>query len=190
MGIHHHRTGDPVKVSQQQVRRFAPDPRQLQQLFHAVGYFPAVLVQQDNGALDNVPGLGAEKAAGMDQFLYFGDVGFGKGLQRRKAGEERGGNLIHPFIRTLGGEPDGEQQFIILPVIQGTDGFRIFRQQTPDDFIDLFLCAHQGNSFQKSPACSGGAPLYCFLPVFRLCPRQRLTVMPPPHSMVVRSTPL
>ena len=95
----------------------------------------------------DVPGLGPEKAAGVDVALHLLHIRFGKALQGGEAGEEGGGDLVYPLVGALGGQAHGKEQLIILTVVQRAAGFRVFLQQQPDDLIYLFLGPHGHPSF-------------------------------------------
>ena len=147
MGVHHHRARHPEHVAQDQVRGLAAHAGQRRQLLHGGGDLAAVLFQDHLGAGHNVPGLGPEKAAGVNVALHLLHIRLGKALQRGKAGEEGGGDLVYPLVGALGGQAHGKEQLIILTVVQRAAGFRVFLQQQPDDLIYLFLGPHGHPSF-------------------------------------------
>jgi len=57
----------------------------------------------------------------MDQSLYIFHWSLGKGLQRWKAAEKGRGDLIYPFVCTLGRETDGEEEFVVFFVAEAAE---------------------------------------------------------------------
>lgn len=102
------------------------------------------------GSGDDVPSLSAEEAGRMDQLFDLGEVGSGEGVQGREALKEGWGDLIDPFIGTLGGQPDREEQFVILLVGQGADTVWVEGFERVDDG------AHVGRRFHKDSPHSQG----------------------------------
>ena len=111
-----------INVPQDEVRRLPSHAGQTRELLHGAGDLPVKALQQLPGAADQVPGLPVEEAAGADIGLHLLRLRLGEALQRREAGEERRRHLVYPGIGTLGREPHGEEQLIILLVLQGAEG--------------------------------------------------------------------
>ena len=78
----------------------------------------------------------------MDVFGHLLRSGLCKGFQGGEALEQGGGDLVHSGIGTLGGQADGEQQFIIFLVLQGTDAIRVQCFQPVDDGACLLFGLH------------------------------------------------
>ena len=129
MGVSHHHAGFVEDVPLNQVGGFPAHTGEFQQILHGPGDPAAEVGQQHLGAAYQIPALSVVEAAGVDVLGYLGGVRCRKGLQRGEAGEESGGDLVDPGIGTLGGEPDGEQQFVVFLILQGADavGIEIFQ---------------------------------------------------------------
>ena len=138
MRVHDHRSGGFEHVAEYQVCGLAPHAGQLEQLFHRAGHLAAVLYEQYLGALDYVPRLGVVEAAGLDVLLYLGHIRLGKGLQRGETLKERRGYLVHALVRALRGQADGEQQLIVLAVVERAHRGGVFFFETADDLQNLF----------------------------------------------------
>ena len=121
-------------------------PGQLQQLFHGTGHPAPIVPQQHLGRQDDVPGLGPEKAGGVDIALHLRHVRPGQGLQGGEPGVKGGGDLIHPLVGTLGGQTHGKQQLIILFILQGTQAVGIEGFQLLHDGPYLLRCFSHGGS--------------------------------------------
>jgi hypothetical protein len=87
----------------------------------------AVLLQQDAGERDHVPGLGVEQADGLDEGseALHAERGHAGGVGRDL--EQRTGGLVDRDVGGLGGEDDGDQQGEGVDIVQlglgrGVDG--------------------------------------------------------------------
>ena len=129
-------------VSQHQVGRLAAYPWQLQQLLHGAGDLPSVIPQQHLGCQHDVPGLGPEKAGGMDVLLHLSHIGPGQVLQGWEAGIQGGGDLVHPLVGALGRQTHGEQQLIVLFIVQGANPVGVERLQGVHNAPNRFICFH------------------------------------------------
>lgn len=138
----HNDSGFVKDIAEDEVCRFPADTGQGDKRLHRIRYLSAVLYQKRLGAEHDIPRLGSEKAAGVDVFLNFFNIGGGKGLKAGEAFKERGRDHIHPLIRALGGETDGEQQLIVLDIIQAALGQRVLFLESSNDFTNLFLSSH------------------------------------------------
>ena len=65
-----------------------------------------------------------------------------KGLQRGVAGKKCRGHQIHPCIGTLGRQPHGKQQLIVLAVVQRALCIGVQGLQRRDDGGDLLFAFH------------------------------------------------
>ena len=142
MGVGHHHAGDVVDVPLDEVGRLASHPGQAQQVVHPGGHLPPVLLQQHPGGADDVPGLAVVKAAGADELLHLLHRALCEGLQGGEPGVEGGGDLVHPFVGALGGQPHGEEQLIVLLVSQGADAVGVAPLQSLHDGADLLRRFH------------------------------------------------
>ncbi len=121
VGVRHHHAGHMEHIPQHQVGRLAAHSGQLQQLLHGAGDLSSVIPQQHLGGPHDVPGLGPEKASGVDVLFHLRHVGPGQVLQGGESGVQGGGDLVHPLVGALGRQTHGEQQLIVLFIIQGAD---------------------------------------------------------------------
>ena len=133
MGVRHHHAGGLVDISQDQIGGLAPHAGQPEQFFHGSGYPAAVLLHQHPGGGHDIPRLGPEKAGGVDVRLHLGHVGAGQVFQGRVAGEEGGRDLVHPLVGTLGGQTGGEEQLVVLAVVQRAQSVGVSRLQSFHD---------------------------------------------------------
>ena len=132
-----------VDVAQNQVGRLAAHAGQRQQVLHVVGDLSAEPRQQLLGGGHDVPRLGPPEAAGLDAAAYLVHIGISERLQRGIALEQRRRYQIYPGIGTLGCQPHGKQQLIVLAVIQRTGCIGVQLLQCRDDSGDL-LCGFHG----------------------------------------------
>ena len=102
-----------------------------------------VLLQQHPGGKDNVPGLGPEKAAGVNVGFKVLRLRRGQSLQGRELGKEGRGHLVDPLVGALGGETGGKEKFIILLVLQGADAVWVKLFQRLDNGADVLGCFHK-----------------------------------------------
>jgi hypothetical protein len=133
VGVRHHHARDVVHVAEDEVRGLAAYAGEGEQFVHGGGDPAAEVVHQLPGAEHDVPGLGVVKSAGVDVLLHVRDLRLRQGPERGIAGIERRGDLVDPLIRTLGGQPGGEQQLVILVVVQRTE---IRRGRAPERLDD------------------------------------------------------
>ena len=92
------------------------------EVVHGVGHPAAEAFQQLLRRGDDVTRLGAPEAAGLDVGAYLVHVGAGEVLQRRVTGKEGGGDEVHPCVGALSRQTDGEQQLVVLAVVQRAGG--------------------------------------------------------------------
>jgi len=126
-----------VDVAKDQIGGLAAYTGQTQQILHVIRNFAVEAFQQHLGAGDHILCLGAPKAAGMDILAHLLHIGLSKCLKGRKAGEQGRGNQINPGVGTLGSQTNGEEQFIVLTVIQRALGAGIELFQSGNDFLDF-----------------------------------------------------
>ena len=132
-----------MDVAQDQVGGLPAHPRQGQEFLHGAGHLAVVLLQQHPGGKDNVPGLGPEKAAGVNVGFKVLRLRRGQSLQGRELGKEGRGHLVDPLVGALGGETGGKEKFIILLVLQGADAVWVKLFQRLDDGADVLGCFHK-----------------------------------------------
>ena len=77
-----------------------------------------MLFQKLLGAGHQVSGFAVKEPAGVDVLADFLGVGLREALQRGEPLKQGGGHLVHPLVGALGGQAHGEQQFVILFVLQ------------------------------------------------------------------------
>ena len=134
-----------VQITQNQVGGLASHAGDFEQLCHGPRYFSLMVVQQVLGSGMQVTGFGFTQTAGSDHGFDFLRLRLGKGFQGREEAVQILGDNIYPLIRTLGRQPGSKQQFIILLILQGTDGIRIFLLKQSDSSFRPFLwCQHHG----------------------------------------------
>ena len=154
-----------VHVPQDQVGGFAAHAGQPQQVLHIVRHPAAEIRQQHLRRGHDIPGLGPPEAAGLDICTYLVHIGGGKGLQRGIAGKQRRRHQIDPRVGALRRQTHGEQQLIVLLIVQRTQRVRVQRLQRRDNGADLFLRLH---ATSPHPNCNRGcrkrqSVLYCFI---------------------------
>ena len=59
-----------------------------------------------------------------------------------KALEQGGVTFVDPLIRTLGGQPDGEEKLVVLVILQGAQRVGIELLQRLDDGNDILFLFH------------------------------------------------
>ena len=151
VGIRHHHAGDMVDVPQNEVGRLASHPRELQQVLHIVGHLAVKLLQHHLRGGHDVPGLGPEKAGGVDVRLHLGDIGLSQGFQGGETGKQGGSHHVYPLVGTLGRQADGKQQLVGLGIVEGADPLRIEDLELLHDGSGpLFLCHIE---FLSMPYC-------------------------------------
>ena len=143
MGVRHHNARDMKDVALNEIGRLPPYAGQAQQVLHLTGDLSVVFRKQHLGALHHVPALAPEKAAGVDVLPHLLRIRLGKGLEGWKTPVEGRRHLVHPLVRTLGGEPDGKEQLIVLLILQGAQGVRIALLQCVNDRPDCLFCFHR-----------------------------------------------
>ena len=154
VGVGHHHAGGVVHVPQNQVGGLPPHAGELQQVLHGVGDPPAIIPNQHLGGQNDVLGLGPEKAGGVDVLLHLGDLGVCQRLQGGEPGIQRRGHLVHPLVGTLGGQPDGKQELIVLFIVQGADAVRVEHLQLLYNGADILGgLVHGGSPLCR---CLGG----------------------------------
>ena len=103
--------------------------------------------QIDRGGV-NVPRLGVAQPARADDLFNLSLRGKGEGFQRRKFRIQILGDDIYALVRALRRQARGEQQLIVLGILQRTDGVRIFPLQPLDSGAGaLFWGQHAISSF-------------------------------------------
>lgn len=103
--------------------------------------------QIDRGGV-NVPRLGVAQPARADDLFNLSLRGEGEGFQRRKFRIQILGDDIYALVRALRRQARGEQQLIVLGILQRTDGVRIFPLQPLDSGAGaLFWGQHAISSF-------------------------------------------
>lgn len=138
--------GLAVKVAQQQVCRLASDAREGQKRLHRVGHFAVIEVAEHLARQHDVARLVLVKSARMHQRLDLGDVGVGKGIERRKAREQRGRDEVHAGVGTLRRKPHGDHQLIIFFVMQRAQRVGIAFAEDGNDFVDM---RHNATTFLR-----------------------------------------
>ena len=86
--------------------------------------------------------LAREKAGGADVLLHLVHVGPGQGLQGGEAGKQGGGDLVDPLVGTLGGQTHGEEQLVVLAVVQRADSLGIGLLEALYNGQHVLLCFH------------------------------------------------
>ncbi len=92
-----------------------------------------VVFNQPLGTANEMTGLGMIKAGGADQCFDLGEICRAEGGGIRIAGKETGGDKIHPYVRTLGGEDGGNEELKGGAMRQRTLGCRIKFCQSVED---------------------------------------------------------
>ena len=120
-------------VPQNQIGGLSPHAGEGGEFLHGAGNLAAVPLHQLLGAGHDIPGLSVVEAAGVDVFARprLGSAS-AKALQRREAGVTAPGvTMIDPRVGALGGQPHGEEQLVILLILQGA-------QPRPDTAPSVF----------------------------------------------------
>ena len=74
------------------------------------------------------------------------------GFQGGVGGKKPGGHQVDPGIRTLGRQPHGDHQFVILFIMQGAHGFRIPGFQNIQNSLYFFFHEHPSLSLCQNHA--------------------------------------
>ena len=142
MGVADDAARDGVQVAQQQIGGFPPHAGKAQQLLHGAGNFSAVVRQQHLTGKDDIPRLVLVEAAGADVVFHIRH-----GFQRGVGGKEGRGHQIHTGVGTLGGEPHGDHQLVVLRVVQGAGRVVVALLEDINDGFCLFFFVHENRSF-------------------------------------------
>jgi len=118
VGVHHHANIDGKGVSQDHVRRLAPDAAQGHQFLHRLRDFAAVIGHDASAGRLDAARLVFVKTGGPDFLLQSGEIGSGKILRGTVLLEQCGRDQIHAFVGALRGENGGHQQFERVREIQ------------------------------------------------------------------------
>ena len=132
----------PVDIPQNEVGGLTPHAGEPQQLLHGVRHSAAERLPQHTGRGYDIPCLGTPEAAGVDVLSHLIHVRLRKGLQRGVAGKKCRGHQIHPCVGTLGRQPHGKQQLIVLAIVQRALCVGIQGLQRRDDGGDLLFGFH------------------------------------------------
>ena len=143
------RAGSFVKIAQQQIRSFSANTGKRQERFHRAGNLAAVFFAQQLACQNDVARLVLVKPAGTDIVLDLRDIRIGKGVEGREARKKRGRDFVDALVGTLGRQPHGDHQLIVLFVLQRADWVRVGVFQSGNDTADTFLQFH-GSSSGKS----------------------------------------
>ncbi len=149
VGVCHHHAGGAVHIPQNQVGRLAAHSGQAQQILHGVGHPAAVLAEQHLGAQHHVTAFRPEKAAGVDVLAHLVNVRLGKALQGGEPRVQGGGDLVHPLVGALGGQAHGEQQLIVLLILQGAEGIGVQLLQRVHNGPHVGFCRHLSHLIGK-----------------------------------------
>ena len=153
-------------VAENQIGGFAADPRDFDELRHRARYLAVVVLKQILCGGVDVARLGIAETAGTDDFLDVLRLCVGKRLESGELAVEILRDDVDTGVRTLGGQPGGKQQLIILLILQGADGVRIFLfQQNDGAFRPLLRC--QIDQLLSDSGMDCAQPAQCPL---RLCP--------------------
>ena len=125
MGITNDASGCAVQITEQKIRSFPSHSRQTEEFFHGIGYFAIIVCQQHLTGQYNVPCLVFVKTAGVYEIFHIRNISGSHGFQRGVGGKQSGSDQIHSCVGALGRQTNGNHQFVILPVVQGTGGLRI-----------------------------------------------------------------
>ena len=143
------RAGSFVKIAQQQIRSFSANTGKRQERFHRAGNLAAVFFAQQLAGEDDVTCFVLVKPAGTDIVLDLRDICIGKGVEGWEARKKRGRDFVDALVGTLGRQPHGDHQLIVLFVLQRADRVRVGVFQSGNDTADTFLQFH-GSSSGKS----------------------------------------
>ena len=78
----------------------------------------------------------------MDVPLHLRHIGPSQILQGGKTGVQGWCDLVHPLVGALGRQTHGEQQLIVLFIVQRADPIGVERLQGVHDAPNRFLCFH------------------------------------------------
>lgn len=112
MGIDDHSRGDIEGIAEDDIRGLSADSREGRERIKGGGNLALVVLDDLGRHGTKILGLGSEEARGLDQGL---DILLARDGQRggvREAGEEYGGYLVDPGVRTLSGEDRGDKKFV------------------------------------------------------------------------------
>ena len=107
-----------VDVSQNEIGRLASYAGQTEKVVHIVRHLAAEVAEQHLGAAHNILGLGPPEAAGADVFADLIGCGRREGFQCGEALKQCRRHQIHTSVGALGRQTDGEQQLVVLLILQ------------------------------------------------------------------------
>jgi len=127
--IHNDSLRFPKGYSENDVRRFASDSRQLQKFFHCLGDFAFVLFYEEPARALNTFRLVAEEARGVDHGFQLTRVCFREVLCCPVTRKERGSDGVHHFVGALRGKYGRNEQLEGIRKVQrafriGVRGFK------------------------------------------------------------------
>ncbi len=140
-----------VYVTQQEIGDLPPYPGQSKQGFHVVRHQAVIHPHQDVAGRFDALRLGVVQAAGTDNGLDGGQIRLGHGFRRGEGGEQLPADQVHPGVGTLSGEPHGEQQLIVLFILQGAEGVGVEALQRFHDPLDCGFACHDSHLVPRIP---------------------------------------
>src|SRR6266576_1098756 len=138
MGVDHDAFVLLEPAPQYHVRGLAPHAGQLHQLFHRVGYLPAVSFHQCLCHPDDRSGLAAEESRTVDLLLQDLWIGVREVLCRLVFRDQRGSDHVDSCIGRLSGENRGDEQVECAVVVQRAGGRGIRLLEARDDLADAY----------------------------------------------------
>jgi hypothetical protein len=114
----HGQGGHPEGVGQHDVRGLLPDSGEGRELGRIPGHLSLVMGNQGLAQADQVAGLVAEEARGMDHCLQLCRNGLGQVVGGGVLREEPRRHEVHPGIGALGGEDGGHHQLEGVGMVQ------------------------------------------------------------------------
>ena len=141
--------GMPKALPSTTLAVFRPTPGSVTRSSSRPRHLAVVLVHEPVAQGQQVPGLGAEEAGGLDDGFQLGRIGLGHAPGIRVAGEQQRRDLVDQHIGGLRGEHRGHHQLERAAEIQLGVRVRVLLRQRPVDPAGAALQRQQG--LRRSP---------------------------------------
>ena len=139
VGVANDASWSGIEIAHEKIGRLSAHAGDLKELLHSPWDFSAIVGKEHLASQNDIPGLVLIESAGVHQFLYMTDIGACHGFQGRIGIKKCRSNEIDPGVGTLGGEPNGDHEFIVLPIMKSAGSVRIEVLQDLDDGIYFFF---------------------------------------------------
>src|SRR5712691_8237838 len=118
------------RVAENNVRGFASDSGELDELLHRVRNLPVVPLDQSPAKADQAPRLVTEEPGALDDLLQFFGRRIGERRGRRKSPKEQRSHHVHALVGALGAQDGGDRQLEWRLVVELSARIGIFALET------------------------------------------------------------